>query len=27
MTQIKAGSYASYMLKFSPKIRLGMLIR
>jgi len=26
MTQIKAGCYAQHMLKFSPKIRLGMLI-
>jgi len=26
MTQIKAGRYAWHMLKFSPKIRLGMLI-
>jgi len=26
MTQNKAGRYAQYMLKFSPKIRLSMLI-
>jgi len=26
MTQIKAGHYAQHMLKFSTKIRLGMLI-
>jgi len=26
MTQNKAGRYAQHMLKFSPKIRLGMLI-
>jgi len=26
MTQIKAGRYAWHMFKFSPKIRLGMLI-
>jgi len=25
MTQIKAGRYALHMLKFSPKIRLGIL--
>jgi len=27
MTQIKAGHYAQHMLKFSPKIRLSMLIK
>jgi len=26
MTQIKAGRYAEHILKFSPKIRLGMHI-
>jgi len=27
MTQIKAGRYALHMLKFSPKVRLGMLLK